>query len=137
MLMTLHFASCAAMTGIIWIVQLLIYPGFAFVDENQFLNMHNRHTNNITLVVGPFMGLEMLTAALLTLQNTNFFFVSNLVGVIFLWALTGFVSVPIHNELAKKSKSVEHIRKLTQTNWPRTTIWTIRLVAICLHGVAG
>lgn len=134
MLMALHLVSCAAMTGIIWIVQLLVYPGFAFVDENEFLNMHNRHTNNITLVVGPLMGLEILTAAMLTAQSTNFFFIANLIGVLSLWGLTGLVSIPIHNELAKKTKSKESIRRLTLTNWPRTVIWSARLIALCVYG---
>lgn len=128
----LHLICCAAMTGIIWIIQLLVYPGFAFVDQNEFLKMHNRHTSKITWVVAPLMGIELVTAAMLAAQHTNAFYIFNLVAVLALWALTGLVSVPIHNQLAKNAKSQEHIYKLTFTNWPRTLIWTIRLILLCV-----
>lgn len=133
LLWNLHLAACAGMTSVIWIVQLLIYPGFSFVEAPHFLAMHKRHTTNITWVVGPLMLVELSTGVLLVVQQPTAFYIANLFSIFFLWGLTAFVSVPLHDRLSKNSKCSETIQKLVSTNWPRTIIWSLRFIGLWVY----
>ena len=126
------------MTGLIWTIQILQYPSFALVPREQFVGFHARHSRNITYIVLPMMAVELATAALLVINNpVSTFFWINAGGVISLWLSTFLISVPLHSALAK-GKSLDVIRRLVITNWPRTILWSCRfglLIYIFLAGV--
>lgn len=123
-LILLHFLACALMTGIIWVIQLLVYPLFQLIGEKEFSSVHEFHMKRITWIVAPLMILELGTGLLLFYRSDHIFFLWNLVSVLSLWALTVFINVPTHNHLKyclDLSKS-----NLVLRNWPRTLIWTLR-----------
>jgi len=136
--------ACFFMTGVIWIIQLIQYPGFIFSDREQFTNFHMFHSHRITFVVGPMMVLELLTAALLFAAHSQSSMVwatwtitgLNLASVVLLWALTFFISVPIHNKLTL-GFDAGHVRKLTVTNWYRTALWSFRSALLLYFFVLG
>ena len=59
-----HLFSTFFLTGLIWIVQLVHYPGFNFVDANDFVAFEKFHTNKISAIVIPLMFCELLTGAI-------------------------------------------------------------------------
>ena len=61
-LVTWHLAATWGMVGVIWVMQLISYPAFGQVDGASFPAYHKAHCDRITLVVGPLMGAEGLTA---------------------------------------------------------------------------
>ncbi len=122
--------GCFFMTGLIWLIQLVHYPSFEFVDKNQFSYFHEFHSKKITFIVAPVMFIELVTAFLLCFTPEKIF-VGNFILVIILWALTGLVSVPIHNRLAAKY-DLKNIKLLVSTNWFRTIIWNFRSILILL-----
>jgi hypothetical protein len=125
-LMLLQIVCCAFMTGLIWLVQVVHYPGFSYVAGDTFQEFHRFHSTRITLIVGPVMLVELVTAVLIWLGNpTSMLWASNLVGVGLLWMSTFFLSVPYHNRLTVEFNHRYH-RALVLTNWPRTIIWTLR-----------
>lgn len=136
---TAQVFACVFMTGVIWLVQLVQYPGFALSNPEHFVRLHTFHSTRITFVVGPVMFLELLTASALLLLGPwvepwdhpwgGTMAAINLGSVISLWVLTMFVSVPIHNQLARGYDLVL-IRKLTVTNWYRTVLWTLRSLVL-------
>lgn len=128
MIWLLELTSCAAMTGIIWLVQLLIYPGFEAVSPERFAQIHARHGQRITWVVGPLMILELATASVLLFTSPDWPHAVSIASVGALWLLTAFVSVPIHNQLERGGANATLIHRLVATNWWRTLIWTARLV---------
>lgn len=125
-LLIAHFFSCWAMTGVIWVVQLLLYPNFKFVGESEFKNFHTHHTRRITWVVAPLMGVELFSAAGLFYYKQNQLFFWNLISIFCLWALTAFVNVPCHNRLVFNNSISKSL--LINRNWPRTMIWSLRSV---------
>ena len=128
----LQLASCAVMTGVIWIVQLILYPTFSLIEKDRFKQFHEMHSSRITLIVGPAMLIEMITAFLLLMHNrTAMAWWVNFGLIILLWMSTAFLSVPIHNKLADGFDLIK-IKKLVLTNWPRTFLWTLRLVILIL-----
>ncbi len=125
----LNVLSTLVMVGVIWIVQVVHYPLFAGVGEAGWRAYEAQHQSRITLVVGPTMVLELVTAVWLVLDRPAAFppwavvLGAALVGVI--WASTAFVQVPLHNALGGTFDADAHAR-LVATNWLRTAAWTAR-----------
>ncbi len=123
-----QYFCCFFMTGIIWLIQLVHYPAFKFIDESKFKKFHSFHSTRITYIVAPVMAIELLTAFALCF-SVQAVYIWNFILVLILWALTGFVSVPIHNSLTE-GNDIKKINQLVKTNWFRTAIWTFRSMAI-------
>lgn len=113
------------MTGLIWLVQLVHYPSFCFVQDNKFVNFHVMHSRQITWIVLPVMGAELLLAVALVWLEPRAIWIANLGGVGALWLLTALVSVPLHNKLGRGGDA-EACARLVWTNWPRTLLWSVR-----------
>ncbi len=129
-LLVLHIVACALMTGLIWTVQLLLYPAFAFVDQNKSAQFHLRHSQVITWIVGPIMLVELVTGILFFVQTSgDFLFQISLALLILIWVSTACLSVPIHNRLSVAWDQAQIVR-LVWTNWPRTILWSVRLVIL-------
>lgn len=131
LLMNLHLASCLFLTGLIWTVQMVHYPSFAFVAEAQFEKFNIFHQSAITYVVGPMMVFELLTGVMLWInqsQDWKFLALVSMVGLI--WLSTFFLSVPLHTKLLNNGYNKEVIDQLVLTNWPRTILWSLRSVLL-------
>jgi hypothetical protein len=123
------------MTGIIWLVQCLVYPIFRYVGEKEFTDIHNFQMKRISILVGPLMTLEFFTAALLLYQIKTSIYFFNLLSVIILWGLTFLVNIRAHENLNYRSQSSK--KNLVAKNWPRTILWSLRslfLAYIVLKG---
>lgn len=129
-----HFGLAGFLAGLIWVIQILHYPAFLAIRENDFRKFHADHSRRISFIVGPIMVAELVTAGLLAVQSRQLFFVANFGLVVLTWLCTFLVSVPIHNSLALAQVESQDLRggiqKLIRTNWPRTILWTIRWVAL-------
>ena len=124
-----HLGATLLMVGVIWTVQVVHYPLFAGVGADGWAAYEAAHQSRITLVVGPLMVVELVTAVWLVLDRPEalpvwaFVLGAALVGVI--WASTAFVQVPIHSALGGAFDADAHAR-LVATNWIRTAAWTAR-----------
>lgn len=126
----MHWIFCSMMVVLIWMIQILHYPSFFYVEEARFLNFHKFHTNRISWIVAPIMCIEFFSAIVLfVLQSDVFWVFLNLVLTILIWIFTFFVSVPIHNLLSSK-KEDRWIQKLIRTNWIRTVLWSFRFLLL-------
>ena len=126
-----HFAATCAMAGVIWIVQLVIYPQFADVGAEAFPAYHRHYTDLITLIVGPLMLVELVTAIFLFVQlcripRLRHVAAVGLAAVLLLWLVTALVQVPAHDRLAA-AYTDDLARSLVFGNWVRTALWTIRV----------
>ena len=127
-----NLAVCAALVGLIWTVQLVVYPQFARVGAAEWAGYHAAHSARITLVVGPLMLAEAVLAALLFATappERRLEAVVSLALVGFAWAWTALVSVPIHGKLGGRWDNAL-IAALVRTNWARTLAWSARLVLL-------
>ncbi len=132
-LLTIQLIACAAMTGIIWMVQVAIYPLFATLKGEAFDDYHTRYMSQVTYVIAPFMFLEATTcAACLFLGDWQTQIIPTLLLAI-IWASTAFIQVPQHAKLTP-----ENAPALARTNWIRSLAWTARLTLLaslmtCFH----
>ena len=119
----------AAMTGIIWLVQLVIYPQFLNVGIGEFSRYHKRHLSGIGMLVAPLMVTELALSGLAVWQFRQ----HSLQGLTIaaaaitaaLWLTTFLLHVPLHRVL-ERGWSERHIHRLISTNWIRTILWSAR-----------
>jgi hypothetical protein len=131
-LLPVHYAVTWALVGLIWTIQMVHYPLFAQVGPAHFVAYHRRHTREITLVVGPLMLAELVTAALLVLEgNRDPWLLASLPLLALIWISTGFVQIPLHNTLTTGFDAHAH-RRLVTTNWWRTAAWSARGICIMM-----
>ncbi|MEP6925269.1 MAG: hypothetical protein ABI954_12455 [Pyrinomonadaceae bacterium] len=128
-----QLATTLALTGIIWLVQIVHYPLFQFVGDARYREFHEAHMNWITYIVAPLMIAEAVTAGLIIfyppLNSDNWLLWLGLILVIVVWASTFFLQVPLHEKLAQ-GFDVDTHRMLVKTNWIRTVAWTIRSIIV-------
>lgn len=131
-LIFIHLLTTAVMFGIVWFVQIIHYPLFAFVDDGNFAVFEKEHIRLTKFLIMPAMLIELATAVLLVIYSTEMqmpFLWTNLLLLGIIWASTMFIQVPLHSALTG-NKDEKSIRKLVSSNWIRTAAWTIRLVLL-------
>ena len=120
-------ASTFAMTGVIWMVQLVQYPGFARIGAAEFHAFHAHHCRSIGWVVGPLMVAELLTGLLLAAVGEPAWFWRGMLGIlVVIWLSTALWQGPCHGRLAREGPRPESIAALVRGNWLRTVGWTAR-----------
>ncbi len=118
----MQLLACSAMTGIIWMVQLAVYPQFVRVGPESFKDYHSRYTRSVAIVIIPLMLLEAAAclACLYLGPWSEQIMPTILLGVI--WLSTALIQAPQHSRLR-----IDGIPKLVKGNWIRTLAWTLRL----------
>ncbi|MFT5130074.1 MAG: hypothetical protein ACI8W8_003703 [Rhodothermales bacterium] len=134
-ILIVNAASTLAMTGLIWLVQLLHYPSFSFVCESNFAKFAVFHQQRISIVVVPLMLFELISTLLL-LHRPHVAFPARLAiaGAICLgiaWFSTFLLQVPVHQQLVK-GQDGGLVAELVAGNWVRTAAWSARAVLICV-----
>jgi hypothetical protein len=124
-----QLATTLPLAGLIWTIQRVHYPLFAHVGARSFTEYHAAHVAQITPVVLPLMGVELLAAIACVRWPSPrvppWFGAAMLSLVLLAWATTALLSVPSHNALAAGFDESIHAR-LVLGNWLRTLAWTAR-----------
>jgi hypothetical protein len=133
MILLLCLAATLFMTGVIWIVQIVHYALFDGVGADGWSAYHRAHSRRITFVVLLPMVVELGTAGLMAFSPL--FGIPHPVlwlGLLLAastWAVTFFVSVPLHGRLARDFDA-DTWQALVRTNWARTLLWTAHAVVL-------
>ena len=130
-------ASTFMLTGLIWTIQCVHYPGFRYVVPDVFVEFEAFHQRGISVVVVPLMLVELgASVALLAIAPPFlplWWIFLGLALVVALWVGTFTVQVPLHRKLSQGYDGTV-IRKLTRSNWFRTVVWTLRS-ALVFYGM--
>ncbi|MFM7132827.1 MAG: hypothetical protein ACKO0W_00765 [Planctomycetota bacterium] len=129
LVLVLNLVATLYMTGLIWFVQVVHYPLFAAVGEPGFAAYSQRHQSLTTMVVGPPMLLEALTAGLLLLVRPAgipaWMAWAGVALVAAIWISTAALQIPAHARLSS-GLDLAAVRDLVGTNWIRTAGWSLR-----------
>lgn len=129
-LLLLNFALAAYLTGLIWVVQLVVYPALALVGKPDFARYHAAHTKGMGYAAGAPMLLELVLAGWLAWVAYpvwgGAWAGGQLALVVVAWLATFFLAVPFHNRLTSQGYNYIALDGLTRTNWLRTLAWTTR-----------
>ena len=132
-ILLVHLAATWGLVGLIWFVQVVHYPLFASVGATEFTAYEARHTSRTAWVVAAFMPAEALTAAWLLIDSPEGVAAGlvavGLVLVALVWLSTALWQAPLHGRLSDGYTTALH-RRLVQSNWLRTGLWTVRGVLV-------
>lgn len=109
---------------LIWLVQLVIYPSFMHVSKAEFRGWHKKYVERISSVVIPLMLVQMILIVRLVVTQPRISHCLMLSGLIIIWISSFSLAVPFHKVLQNRGKDKEVIKRLVQTNWIRTILWT-------------
>ena len=119
------------MVGLIWLIQLVSYPLFSYVNVGDFQKYHSRHVKKITPIVALAMTLEASIALILlifTPSDSVGLLVINTLLVCLIWVSPAFIQIPYHQRLEFPKNQILYTEKLIKTNWIRTILWTFKLI---------
>ncbi|WP_340153486.1 hypothetical protein [uncultured Marivirga sp.] len=113
---------------LIWLVQLIIYPSFTYMNNENLLSWHPKYTTMISVVVMPLMLIQLFSTFYLTYNDFNLILLIQCILIILLWTTTFFQAVPLHNQIETANEMQTAATKLVQINWRRTIMWTFIVI---------
>ncbi|RAP29526.1 hypothetical protein DID78_03530 [Candidatus Marinamargulisbacteria bacterium SCGC AG-343-D04] len=126
----IHFLSSFWMMTVIWFVQIVHYPLFAYVPKYSRIEYSRKHQQWISVLVMPGMLIEAISLVLLGKEMLfNQQWILMLLSLLIIWGSTFFLQVPCHNNLLKDPND-RIVRKLVSTNWIRTFFWTLKTIIV-------
>lgn len=124
------------MLGVIWVVQLCVYPRFADLDPQKFATAHRDHCTGIGIIVLPLMLTELLTAIFLVwTDNGGWMQCMILALTLGNFLSTAFIQAPYHRRLMQGFDEAR-CRSLTRSNWIRTSLWSLKAILLIVLAVA-
>ena len=131
--LSINAASTLAMTGIIWLIQLVHYPAFSYIDASTFGDFARFHQHAISIVVVPLMLVEVVTTFLLLWKPhpalTRGLSLTAAACLALAWLSTLLLQVPLHQQLLQGPNEA-CVAKLITTNWLRTSAWSMRALIL-------
>lgn len=127
-LLVVHLAAVAYLTGLVWVVQLVVYPGFHAVGPTAaWPAFHAAHSRAMVLAVtGPWAVQGATLAVLLVHRPAGvplaLVLVAAALGLVTV-GVTVASSVPLHGRLQPYDEGLAG--RLVATNWLRTAAWTV------------
>ena len=132
LLIDIHFLATSVMVGVIWVIQLLHYPSFHFIQKSDYSKFQQFHMSRISFIVVPAMIIEFITGIMM-LQfgfNSNFLFISSLIILLTIWGITFIFFTKMHQVLISGYNEII-VNRLISINWSRTLLWSLRLLVLC------
>ena len=107
---------------LIWVIQLVIYPSFKYISDQNFSKWHKNYCNIIGFFVIPLMLFQLIESVILVIDFRG---VINFAVVIITWALTFTVFFYIHKRLSNEGNKKDIINTLLRLNWLRVFLWSL------------
>lgn len=133
-LFIIQLLSSLWMCSLIWVIQLVHYPSFLYLNPSKRIEFSKLHQFRISFLVMPAMLLELFSLGALLFLDTNhllLWLAAILLAII--WISTVFLQVPQHKLLSTETcnqKTQQSAKFLVLSNWIRTLGWTIKTCLI-------
>ena len=126
-----HLIFTSIMTGVIWVIQIVHYPSFHFIEKELYTAFQKFHMNKISIIVIPIMLAELITGVMLFLDKSSKspFLIISFVILVLIWLITGVFFSKAHKELMTGYQELV-VNQLVVMNWIRTLLWTLRLLLL-------
>lgn len=127
-----------AVAGVMWVVQLAVYPQFVRVPMEAFGEYHRAHCRALAWVAGPLLTVEAVVAIVGLLFRRDFptFVAAACLGIG--WFVTFACHVPVHHRLSeRRSPERALVRTLVNWHWVRTIAWSARCVVVLAAAASG
>ena len=133
-MLIIHLIATSVMVGVIWIIQLVHYPSFHFIELNQYTTFQRFHMSRISYVVIPAMLTELFTLILIiiSMDQVDPIILASALLLIVIWLMTAVFFSGVHQKLTLGYDQVV-VEKLVKLNWGRTLLWTLRLILVSIY----
>ena len=133
-MLILHLIATSVMVGVIWVIQLVHYPSFHFIELNQYTTFQRFHMSRISYVVIPAMLTELFTLILIiiSMDQIDTLVLASAILLIFIWLITAVFFSGVHQKLTLGYDQTV-VDKLVKLNWGRTLLWTLRLLLVSIY----
>ena len=133
-MLIIHLIATSVMVGVIWVIQLVHYPSFHFIDIKQYTTFQRFHMSRISYVVIPAMLTELFTLILIiiSMDQIDTLVLASAILLIFIWLMTAVFFSGVHQKLTLGYDQTV-VDKLVKLNWGRTLLWTLRLLFISIY----
>ena len=133
-MLIIHLIATSAMVGVIWIIQLVHYPSFHFIELNQYTTFQRFHMSRISYVVIPAMLTELftLTLIIISMDQVDHIILASALLLIVIWLMTAVFFSGVHQKLTLGYDQAV-VEKLVKINWGRTLLWTLRLILVSIY----
>ena len=133
-MLILHLIATSVMVGVIWVIQLVHYPSFNFIELKQYTTFQRFHMARISYVVIPAMLTELFTLILIviSMDYIDTLVLASAISLIFIWLITAVFFSGVHQRLTLGYDQTV-VDKLVKLNWGRTLLWTLRLLFISIY----
>ncbi len=110
---------------LIWMTQLIVYPGFGYYSPEGLVQWHNKYTLAITIIVAPLMISQVMLHGWALFANAGVVSWMSILLILLIWINTFGFAVPIHHQISSGMNVTETVRKLVSINWYRTILWSM------------
>ena len=133
-MLIIHLIATSVMVGVIWVIQLVHYPSFHFIELKQYTTFQRFHMSRISYVVIPAMLTELFTLILIviSMNQIDTLVLASAILLIFIWLMTAVFFSGVHQKLTLGYDQTV-VDKLVKLNWGRTLLWTLRLLLISIY----
>jgi hypothetical protein len=108
-----------------WMVQLVVYPSFAYYAPSDLKRWHVLYTKRISMLVIPLMIGQLLLHGMLLVWHPDNVSITTFALVAGIWISTFLQAVPLHNQIADSPDTENIARMLKKVNTARTLAWTM------------
>lgn len=121
----LRLAIDFGLVVLIWMVQLLIYPGFKYFGSKGLGSWHRIYTRNITFIVAPMMIAQLIIMSYFWIHYPAMLAPNILYTILvsLTWITTMLFFIPMHASIDKNPTDLKLLNKLTNWNWMRVFLW--------------
>ena len=119
-----HLFVSFFMAGLCWFVQIVHYPLFLEIPS-KLLPHYERKNIRTGYITVPMMIIELATGLILLYHTLEILWVINALLMIVTALSTFFFQAPMHLLLTSQANE-KTIKSLINTNWIRTSSWTLR-----------
>ena len=133
-MLIIHLIATSVMVGVIWIIQLVHYPSFHFIERNQYTSFQRFHMSRVSYVVIPAMLTELFTLILIiiSMDQVDPIILASALLLIVIWLMTAVFFSGVHQKLTLGYDQTV-VEKLVKLNWGRTLLWTLRLLIVSIY----
>ena len=129
-LLLMHACVTFLLTGLIWVIQLVHYPIFQFLDSQSYSKAMTFHQQRISIIVVPLMVFELLSGLYLAYAQwapLARFHSINMALIVLIWIHTFGIMVPFHKSISIQPNH-SLLQKTLRHHWIRTTSWSVKSI---------
>lgn len=112
---------------LIWMTQLIVYPGFGHYTPEGLLQWHSKYTVAVSIIVAPLMLAQVAFHGWSIFHDQGIINWINIFFIVLIWINTFGFAVPLHNQIGAGESVLESAHRLVSVNWYRTVLWSVIL----------